>query len=54
MLAKFVEPQMELCKCLEIEMVPVICDDIPEDSRYYIKEKYIVLSPICLNHILIL
>ncbi len=54
MSAKLVEPQMELCKYLGIEMVPVICDDISDDSKYYIKEKYIVLSPICLNHILML
>ena len=45
MLAKLVEPQMELCKYLGIEMVPVICEDIPDDSRYYFKDEYIVLSP---------
>ncbi len=45
MLGKLIKPQMELCEYLGIEMIPVICDDIPEDSRYYIKEEYIVLSP---------
>lgn len=45
MLGKLIKPQMELCEYLGIEIIPVICDDIPEDSRYYIKEEYIVLSP---------
>ena len=49
MLAKLIKPQKELCEYLGIDMIPVICDEIPEDSRYYFKDEYIVISPLMLE-----
>lgn len=45
MLGKIFPAHQKLCKYLGVEMLPVICEDIPEESRFYIKEQYIVLSP---------
>ncbi len=33
-----------LCSYLGIEEIPILCDPIKEDSRYYPKEKYIIIS----------
>lgn len=33
-----------LCSYLDIEEIPILCDPIKEDSRYYPKEKYIIIS----------
>ena len=44
MLSKLMPIHKDLCKFLGIEMVPVIFEDIEEDSRFYFKEQYIVIS----------
>ena len=44
MLSKLMPIHKELCEYLGIEMVPVIFEDIEEDSRFYFKEQYIVIS----------
>lgn len=33
-----------LCSYLGIEEIPILCDPIKEDSRYYPKEKFIIIS----------
>lgn len=33
-----------LCSYLDIEEIPILCDPIKEDSKYYPKEKYIIIS----------
>ena len=43
-LGKLLLIQIALCNYLELEPIPVIVDDILEDSRYYPKESYIVIS----------
>lgn len=48
-LSKLIEPQMELAKYLGVDMIPVICEDIDEDSRYYFNDDYIVISPLMLE-----
>ena len=30
-------------------MIPVVCEDIEEDSRFYFKEQYIIISPLMLE-----
>lgn len=45
MLGKLIPIQIDLCEYLGIEMLPVVCEDIPDDSRFYIKDQYIALSP---------
>ena len=45
MLSKLMPLHKELANYLGIEMIPVICEDIEEDSRFYFKEQYIVISP---------
>lgn len=44
-LDELIQPQIELCRYLNIELIPVICENIDEDSRYYYKYNFIVLSP---------
>jgi len=44
MLSKLMPIHRDLCKFLGIEMVPVIFEDIEEDSRFYFKEQYIIIS----------
>lgn len=46
-LAKLFPAILTICNDLEIEPVPVIVEDIPEDSRYYMKEDYIAISAKC-------
>lgn len=43
-LAKLFPVTLAICDDLGIEPVPVIIEDIPEDSRYYMKEDYIAIS----------
>ena len=43
-LGKLWPVQLALCDYLGVEPIPVIVDDIEEDSRYYPKEAYIVIS----------
>ncbi len=45
MLGKLVPVEINVCKLLNIEMIPVICEEMEEDSRYYIQEDYIAISP---------
>lgn len=45
MLLKLKEPQKELCEYLGVEMIQVVCEDIEEDSRYYFKDDFIIISP---------
>ena len=33
-----------LCSYLDIEEIPILCDPIKENSRYYPKEKFIIIS----------
>ncbi len=33
-----------LCSYLNLEEIPILCDPIKEDSRYYPKEKFIIIS----------
>ncbi|MDE6242288.1 MAG: hypothetical protein K2M08_07725 [Anaeroplasmataceae bacterium] len=33
-----------LCSYLDIEEIPILCDPIKEDSRYYPEEKFIIIS----------
>ncbi|MDE5617774.1 MAG: hypothetical protein K2I36_02950 [Ureaplasma sp.] len=41
-----------LCSYLGIEEIPILCDPIKEDSKYYPKEKYIIISDkIILNEV---
>ena len=35
---------IKLAKYLEVDLIPVICEDIYEDSRFYVKEQYIIIS----------
>ena len=49
MLSKLIEPQKELCEYLGLEMIPVVCEDIEEDSRYYFKDDFIIISPLMLE-----
>lgn len=44
MLEKVFPIQIELCNYLNLEIPPVIVEDIKEESRYYIKEDYIAIS----------
>lgn len=44
MLSRLMPIHKALAKYLGIEMIPVICDEIEEDSRFYFKEQYIVIS----------
>ena len=45
MLSKLIPIHKDLCDYLGIDMIPVICEDIEEDSRFYFKEQYIAISP---------
>ena len=36
--------QLAICKYLNIDPIPVVVEEIEEDSRYYIKEDYIAIS----------
>lgn len=33
-----------LCSYLGVEEIPIICETIKEDSRYYLKEQFIIIS----------
>lgn len=44
MIEKALSYQIEVCRFLNIDIPPMIVDDIEEDSRYYIKEDYIAIS----------
>lgn len=44
MLDRLISIHEELSKYLNVPLVPVITEDIEEDSRYYFKEQYIVIS----------
>ena len=43
-LAKLWPVQLALCEYLGLEPIPVVVEDIEEDSRYYIQESYIAIS----------
>lgn len=45
MLSKLMPLHKELANYLGIDLIPVICENIAEDSRFYFKEQYIVISP---------
>ena len=47
-LSKLFEYEMLLANYLEVEPIPVIVEDMMEDSRLYIKEEYIALSKKCI------
>ena len=36
--------EFELANYLEVEPIPVVIEDMVEDSRYYVKENYIAIS----------
>ena len=36
--------EMKMCEYLNIEMIPILVENINEDSRYYIEENYIAIS----------
>ena len=42
MLLKLMTIHKKLAKYLDVEMIPVVCEDIKEDSRFYFKEQYIL------------
>ena len=44
MLSKLFPIHKEIAEFLGMDMIPVICEDIQEDSRFYYKEQYIVIS----------
>ena len=44
MLSKIWPLQLTICKDLGIDPIPVVVEEIEEDSRYYIKEDYIAIS----------
>ena len=44
MLSKLWPIQLDICKDLSIDPIPVVVEEIEEDSRYYIKEDYIAIS----------
>ena len=44
MLSKLFPIHKELAESLGMDMILVICEDIQEDSRFYYKEQYIVIS----------
>ena len=46
MLLKLMPIHKKLAKYLDVEMIPVVCEDIKEDSRFYFKEQYIIISPL--------
>ena len=43
-LAKLWPLELTICRDLEIDPIPVLVEEIEEDSRYYIKEEYIAIS----------
>lgn len=43
-LAKLWPVSVELCKYLDLEPIPIVVDEIKEDSRFYPKELYITIS----------
>ena len=43
-LAKLYPIEEHLSNLFKIEMIPVVSEDIEEDSRYMIKENYIIIS----------
>ena len=49
MLSKLMPIHKELADYLGIEMIPVVCEDIEQDSRFYPKEQYIAISPLMLE-----
>ena len=49
MLLKLMSIHKKLAKYLDVEMIPVVCEDIEEDSRFYFKEQYIIISPLMLE-----
>ena len=49
MLLKLMPIHKELAEYLGIEMIPVVCEDIEQDSRFYLKEQYIAISPLMLE-----
>lgn len=51
-LAKLQIIEEHLAQIFKIEMIPVIVEDIAEDSRYMIKENYIVISSKIINDLL--
>lgn len=51
-LGKLFEYEMFLANYLNVDPIPVVVEDMMEDSRLYIKEEYIALSKECIkNHI---
>lgn len=49
MLEEIMDFQIYVANYLNIDLVPVIVEDIPEDSRLYIKENYIAISKNIIN-----
>lgn len=43
-LAKLFQIEEHLSKILQVERIPVVTDNIEEDSRYMIKDNYIIIS----------
>ena len=51
-LGKLFQYEMMLANYLNVDPIPVVVEDMMEDSRLYIKEEYIALSKECIkNHI---
>ena len=51
-LGKLVEYQMVLANYLGVDPIPILVEEMMEDSRLYIKEEYIAISKECIkNHI---
>ena len=51
-LGKLVEYQMLLANYLGVDPIPILVEEMMEDSRLYIKEEYIAISKECVkNHI---
>ena len=44
MLSQLWPLQLAICNDLNIDPIPVVVEEIEEDSRYYIKEDYIAIS----------
>ena len=49
MLREIFEFQMFCCEFLKVVPIPVVVEEMEEDSRYYVEENYIALSKKCIT-----
>lgn len=49
MLADVFEFELYVCKHLNIDPIPIVIDEMDEDSRYYMEEDYIAISKKCIK-----